>query len=256
MAVEPVTEITSISPIGYREAMVLAATETKRLLSLVDEMDEDDWTRRTDCTEWDVKGLLSHVLGGMKADSATHEYLRQFWLATRASRHSGRPMVDEMNTRQVSEHASMSGSDMTTALHLWGPKALRGRRRTAPPVRAIKVRPGPPFQGKISLGYIIGVLRNRDLWLHRVDLARATGRHHLLTPQHDGRMIADMVAEWARDHNQPFTLQLTGPAGGTFTQGINGTTHTLDAVEFCRILSGRARGDGLLAQTSFNQTDA
>jgi hypothetical protein len=69
-----------------------------------------------------------------------------------------------------------------------------------------------------------------------------------LTAEHDGRIVADAVAEWARRHGQPFLLQLTGTAGGSFTQGAGGEAITVDAVEFCRILSGRASGTGLLTQ--------
>ena len=88
----------------------------------------------------------------------------------------------------------------------------------------------------------------RAPWWHWVDLSRATGRELVLTADHDGRLIADVVAEWARRHGQPFTLHLTGPAGGTFTNGVGGDEITLDAVEFCRTLSGRATGAGLLTQ--------
>jgi hypothetical protein len=42
------------------------------------------------------------------------------------------------------------------------------------------------------------------------------------------------------------TLVLDGRAGGTFVQGAHGEEYRLDAIEFCRILSGRAKGDGLL----------
>ena len=47
---------------------------------------------------------------------------------------------------------------------------------------------------------------------------------------------------------EPFTLVLTGPAGGTYSGGTGGEELTCDAVEFCRILSGRGTGTGLLAQ--------
>jgi len=55
------------------------------------------------------------------------------------------------------------------------------------------------------------------------------------------------VAEWAARHGQPFRLTLSGPAGGGFRQGDGGPSLQLDAVEFCRTLSGRAPSDGLLA---------
>jgi len=91
------------------------------------------------------------------------------------------------------------------------------------------------------------VMFTRDVWMHRVDLCRATGQPMVLTPDHDGRIVADVVADWARRHGQPFTLRLDGPAGGSFAAGGGGPDMRLDAVEFCRILSGRGTGDGLLA---------
>ncbi|HEV7763004.1 MAG TPA: maleylpyruvate isomerase N-terminal domain-containing protein, partial [Acidimicrobiales bacterium] len=58
------TEIdpTSLPPPSHQEAMALATTEADRLLAVVDRLDPDDWTRPTDCTGWDVKALLSHML--------------------------------------------------------------------------------------------------------------------------------------------------------------------------------------------------
>jgi len=38
-----------------------------------------------------------------------------------------------------------------------------------------------------------------------------------------------------------------GPAGSAFVQGAGGPVIERGAVEFCRILSGRADGDGVLA---------
>ena len=55
-----------------------------------------------------------------------------------------------------------------------------------------------------------------------------------------------MVAEWARRHGQPFTLELTGPAGGSFTAGTGGDALGFDAVEFCCLLAGRGEPTGLL----------
>lgn len=68
-----------------------------------------------------------------------------------------------------------------------------------------------------------------------------------LLADHDGRIVADVVEEWAGRHKQPYTLTPTGPAGGTFTSGEVGPRLDLQAVEFCRILSGRERGDRLFA---------
>jgi uncharacterized cupin superfamily protein len=84
--------------------------------------------------------------------------------------------------------------------------------------------------------------------VHRTDLALATGREPVLTPDHDGVIVADVVEEWARLHGAPFALTLTGPAGGIWSAGAADDAITMDAVEFCRILSGRGSGAGLLAR--------
>lgn len=82
-----------------------------------------------------------------------------------------------------------------------------------------------------------------------MDAPHRRGRPPELTASHDGRIVADIVAEWARRHGRPFTLDLTGPAGGTYTSrpGPPGAERiSLDAVEFCRALAGRAPATGLL----------
>jgi hypothetical protein len=84
--------------------------------------------------------------------------------------------------------------------------------------------------------------------MHRLDLARATDREPMLTPGHDGVLVADVVAEWAQRHGRPHRLRLTGPAGGEWASPEGGEEIELDAVEFCRLVSGRGRGAGLLAQ--------
>jgi uncharacterized protein (TIGR03083 family) len=96
-----------------------------------------------------------------------------------------------------------------------------------------------------TVGYLTDVILTRDVWMHRLDIALATGRTMTLTPEHDGVLVANIAEEWAARHGQPCALVLTGPAGGTWTWG-EGPTVQLDAVDFCRTLSGRAVGEGLL----------
>lgn len=60
------------------------------------------------------------------------------------------------------------------------------------------------------LGCLMDRIYTRDAWMHRADLARATGRPLVLSAGHDGRIVADAVEEWAAVHRRPFTLVLTG----------------------------------------------
>jgi hypothetical protein len=94
---------------------------------------------------------------------------------------------------------------------------------------------------RVNLGELLRVLYTRDVWLHRVDIARALDREPPMEAAVDGRLVADVVKEWADRHGQPFDLHLTGTAGGHYRRGVNGQTITLDAVEFCWILSGRGK---------------
>jgi hypothetical protein len=127
---------------------------------------------------------------------------------------------------------------------------VRGRRRIPALVRHhAKLAVDGPVHERWKLGYLIDTIYLRDLWMHRVDLAHAVDRPVALSAEHDGRIVADVVAEWARRHRAPFVVELTGPAGGTFAHDgdrADAEHRSLDAVELCRSLAGRAPADGLL----------
>jgi uncharacterized protein (TIGR03083 family) len=228
--------------------MALAATEYDRFVAAVVGLRPDDWSRPTDNDLWDVKAMLGHVLGAMESNASVREAIRQQTAAAKAAKATGVNPVDATSDLQVKKHAALSAAELVARTRAMAPKALKGRRRTPAPMRAIRITPGPPFEGKWKLGYLIDTIYTRDTWMHRVDLCRATGQEMVVTPDHDGRIVADVVREWATTHGQPVTLVLTGPAGGTYTQGEGGEHHELDAVEFCRITSGRAAGPALLTQ--------
>lgn len=130
-------------------------------------------------------------------------------------------------------------------------RAARGRRRTPSLIRG-RTMAGQPVDEKgeqteaWTVGYLTDVIFTRDTFIHRSDIALATGRDMVLTTEHDGVLVADVAREWASRHGQPCTLALTGAAGGSWEFGGGGERYELDAVQFCRIVSGRAGGEGLL----------
>ena len=121
------------------------------------------------------------------------------------------------------------------------PRGGKGRGRVPGFVRRRRL-PGAEVVNGVaetwSIGYLTDVILTRDPWMHRLDLARATDRDPVLTADHDGVIVADIVAEWARRHGQPYRLQLTGPAGGSWGSGM-GDEIVMDAADFCRVISGR-----------------
>lgn len=224
--------------------MQAAAEEYRRLLVLLGDLGDDAWRAPTDCVGWDVRAIVAHLAGGARWPIALRELVRQARQGRRL-RPDG-DLVDGMNEVQVRERADHTPGQLLEELAAVAPRAVRARARLPRPIRAMPMRFGPPL-GTQPFGYLTDRILTRDAWLHRVDICRAVDRPLLLTADHDGRIVADVVDEWAQLHGQPFELILTGPAGGTWQHGAAGETIELEAITFCRILSGRAAGEGLLA---------
>ncbi|MDP9101087.1 MAG: maleylpyruvate isomerase family mycothiol-dependent enzyme [Actinomycetota bacterium] len=241
-----VVHVEDIPALGHEEAMDLADADYDRMLSLVDGLEGPDWTQPTDCAGWDVKAMLGHLLGMLELQADPEDRMRQLKLATEEAEQSGRLRLDALTALQVREHAQLSIDEVRAELHVAAPRGLAARRAMPAEFRATPYDPQLPGFSGWTFGYLFDVIHTRDPWLHRIDITRATGHELDLSASHDGRIVADVVAEWSRAHAQPFSLELTGPAGGSFIGQGGGPIMTLDAVEFCRTLSGRTRGTGLL----------
>lgn len=240
-------DVKTILAIGHGEAMALQATELDRAVAVLRTLDDDQWRARTVCPDWDVRQMWLHVLGACDAGASMRENFHQMRLARKRRKDLGVSLEAGLSGVQVAEREHLSPGDLVERLELIAPKTVKGRSRTPRPMRAMKIGIDAPVVEKWSLGYLIDIIYLRDAWMHRVDTARATGADLVLTADHDGRIVADVVAEWARRHGQPFTLELTGIAGGAFTADGGGEPIVVDAVEFCSVLAGRGEATGLLA---------
>jgi uncharacterized protein (TIGR03083 family) len=241
-----IVDVATIAPISRAEAPALATTELARFVELLRALSPDDWRRPTDNVGWDVHATVSHVVGMAETQASLRELARQMRTARRETGDGA--FIDALTALQVRERVDATPTQLVDALERVAPRAVKGRRRCPAPMRAIRLRQDPPFgDERWHMGFLMDVIFTRDPWMHRVDIARATGRELVLTPEHDGRLVADVVAEWSRRHGQPFRLTLSGPAGGTYVARTGGPTLELDAVDWCRALSGRGPADGLLA---------
>jgi uncharacterized protein (TIGR03083 family) len=246
MSQSTATDVSDIPPVNHDEAIELAEAEYRRFLDLLQRLGPDDWGRPTDCDRWDVRAVALHVLGAMDANASMRELLHQQRLGGKAGKEIGGTSLDGVNEVQIRERASLSGDELVRRYAATIDRAVRGRRRFPRPLRGVKMTMPAPWTGKRSLGWLNDVVYTRDTWMHRVDLSRATGRDLVLTPEHDGRIVADVVADWAGLHGRPFELVLSGPAGGRYRHGAGGEHHELDAIEFCRSIAGRRERTGLL----------
>jgi uncharacterized protein (TIGR03083 family) len=243
------TPISALARIDHAEAMDLTVVEHDRFYTVLDQLEDDDWGRSTDCPGWDVRAVAVHVLAAAEAQASPKEFLRQ----VREGRKLGYPRWrDRANAAQLQARRNVKTSDLTDLWASASYRALHARQRMPALLRALPLLPLGEIDGvKLGwkpVGYLYGIGFTRCTWMHRVDLSRATGRELQASPEHDGRIIADLVAEWATTHREPFTLRLSGPAGGKFVRDANdpGEVVELDAVEFARVLSGRAEGPGVL----------
>ncbi|MEZ5171482.1 MAG: maleylpyruvate isomerase family mycothiol-dependent enzyme [Acidimicrobiia bacterium] len=246
-------DVADSAPLSHPDAMALLEAELGRTLELLRSLDNDDWTARTVCPDWDVHHMYLHVLGACEASASIRENLHQMRRARRhRSRHGG-PLEAALSNVQVRERSEASPAELVERLAAVAPKTLRKRTTMPAALRRLKISVDGPVAEKWTLGYLVDTIYLRDLWMHRVDAAAATQRELSLTSDHDGIIVRDVVAEWARRHGRPFTLTLAGPAGGTYASpGSTGDAGApealeLDAVAFCRALAGRSDAPGLLA---------
>ncbi len=232
------TDATTIPPIDRNEMVGLATTEYRRLLELLRTLDQDHWNRRTVCPDWDVRQMVAHLLGAAEANASIRENMRQVRFGGRLAKERGVPDIDGINEIQVKARDHLTPDELMRRLEMIAPKAVKGRRRTPGLLRRMKVP--SPLDEPLTLGDLVDVIYTRDQWLHRIDIAAAAERQPLLTEDHDRRIVADVVREWAELHGEPFRLELGGPAGGTYEAGEDGPSIEMDAIEFCLVLSGRS----------------
>jgi len=238
-------DVEAIPTLEHREAMALAETEFARSVELLQQLSPDDWDRATVCSEWNVQAMVAHVVGMAEAQASYRQFAHDFRVARKRS---GGAMIDAMNACQVRDRADLTARQLIDRLTGIAAKAVRTRRRSPALMRrVVRIRQDPPFSAeRWQYGFLVDTIFTRDTWMHRLDISRATRRDMEVTAAHDGRIVANVVADWATRHGQPFTLVLRGPAGGRWHAGDGGVLLELDALDFCWTLAGRAPGHGLL----------
>jgi uncharacterized protein (TIGR03083 family) len=248
--------VSAIAPITRRaDAGEVALAAYEQLFELLEDLSPSDWGAPTECPGWQVDDMVRHLVGAARANKSLRENARQQLWGVRHRREFGGNPLDATNARQIADHSSLTPHDLVIALRDTAPAAVEGRMRLPALLRAITVplaTGGSTASGMprgVNLGHLADVIYTRDVWMHTIDIARAANRPLNVNHPMNRRVVADVVAEWAGRHGQPIDLILTGPAGGHYraTNLDPGTTIELDAIEFCRIVSGRQAGNGLLA---------
>lgn len=218
----------------------LAHTAYERLAEEFAGLKTEDWTRPTPCEGWTIRDLGGHVLGAMRAAASLRELASQQREIARRAKDTGMNQTDAMTAVQIDRTEDVPTDELVDEMSRLVAPAIRGRGRIPGVLRRrigfeVEV---PGVSERWTLDYLNGCILTRDAWLHRFDLTDAIGATPTVDDV-DHAIVADVAVEWASRHGEPVDLTLTGPAGGTLTVGSGGPSLELDAIAFCKVLSGR-----------------
>jgi uncharacterized protein (TIGR03083 family) len=233
------TEAVRLPQADRDQAAATGTAEGQAAVALLARLNDDDWERPTDCAEWDVRALVSHLVAQCEDNISITTMLRRD--LTRRRRYRGKTGIDGHMAVQVDDHRTETGPVLANRFAQLWPRAVQARRRRPEPLRRAKVSSGAPGTPRMSAGYLLDVIYNRDLWMHRLDLARATG-HPFIIGDHDRLIVEQAMRDLALGWQAaPVTIELTGPAGGTWLIGCGDPVAFIraDATAYMRALSGR-----------------
>ena len=243
-------DVSSIRRIDHDEAMQITAVENRKFGTLMESLTPTQWSTPTECTLWDVRAMAAHLVGSAVSQASPREFLRQKRGGKPICKELGSPFWwDGMNELQVRERSSSTTEQLIAEWNTASAKALKSRTKMPRPIAGLKVLNLPEPVGRQPLSYLFDIGFTRDVWAHRIDIAHALAIEPDHDADHDGRILADIVAEWAATHGEPFTLVLDGAAGGTFVHGVGGEAVQLSVVDFVRTLAERTTGSGVLRHT-------
>jgi uncharacterized protein (TIGR03083 family) len=216
-----------IAPVTRHEAAQLAADEIDRLLDLLEQLDGDNWTQSTDCTEWTVHDMTAHLAGAC-AGWASWKHFRRQIIFNPHIRKADVP-VDAINRRQIEDRAGQTPQQFIDELREVGPKAVRNRKKLPGILRKIRID-AKPMPGKMSMAYLVDVIYPRDQWMHRLDICRATGKHLVITPDHDGRLLDLVMLDIAKTlaGEIAITVNVTGALAAAYRFGSGEPQAELD----------------------------
>ncbi|MCB9456992.1 MAG: maleylpyruvate isomerase family mycothiol-dependent enzyme [Anaerolineaceae bacterium] len=208
----------TITPVSIPEAAQIAAFEVQQVLNLLGQLDGDDWTQPTDCTEWNVRDMTAHLAGACAMWASWGQFFRQSLLNPHILKTA--VTVDALNRRQLEDRAGTAPRDLITELSEVGPKAVRTRRNLPGLIRKIRI-PAQPMPGTMSLAYLVDVIYPRDQWMHRMDICRATGKTLVITPGHDERLLDLVMLDIATKLGGKFALivNITGALATSYRLG-------------------------------------
>lgn len=226
-------------------AAAAARAEYRALLDMLTGLRPHNWAQPTECAPWAVRELAAHIAGAAEESVRLRVQLRHL----RTARRRGGVFIDALNAQQIADRADRTPGEILAELAELGRRAPGTRARTPWFIRNRALPAGAGGLPGDTMGYLLDVIYTRDIWMHRIDIARATGCELPTSPaEHTiiGLVMADLQRAWT---GPACRLRLRGRTDGSWDLGADPalprTEFTLDAIAICRLLSGRSDETGL-----------
>jgi uncharacterized protein (TIGR03083 family) len=131
-----VIKASEIPRIKHDEAMAITAVENNRLWELLTDIKPDEWTLPTDCTRWDVRAIVVHLIAQAEAQGSPVEFVRQAMTGRKLMKEiGGLYPVDGMNEAGLRARTDLTTEQLRDRWSRVAAEALRFRRRMPAPVR-------------------------------------------------------------------------------------------------------------------------
>ena len=231
------TRASTLPPPDRREAARLATAQHNAMLALLRELADRDWDRPTDCARWTVRDIVAHLVGALVESARLRTAIRHAVISRR--RHPDLSPLDALNEVQVDDRRGWPADRLIADFERFAPLAVAARCRMPGVVR----RRGLPVSmapAGTTVGHLLDVIYPRDVWMHRVDVARAASRPFPVD-ETDAAVVSQVIRDLDVAWRGPAVhLELAGVGAWRLGTGEPTATVRADAVEFCRMLSGRA----------------
>ena len=181
-----------LAPTARTDALRLLRAETAAWNALLATFTPDDWSAPTVCDRWSVRDIVGHLDG--HAEEILRPWLFPFRDRTGARRHPELARLDAHMEAQVDVHRRRSVDDLRRRFARDWDRAVRRLARLPEFVRARGIATGIEAMPHLTLGTLADVIYLRDLWMHRDDICRATGRAAAPQP-HDAEVVAQVLRD-------------------------------------------------------------
>lgn len=222
---------------NHAEWQTLGREIDSAFLTTLESLSAEEWNAPTECPPWTVKDMIAHVIGWEEATISPVSFTRQSVGGWKTRSSYGGVWLDATNQFQVDSMAAMSSAQVVARFKelMDSYHKVRGRFGLMTGIFPMK----EPFSGTwVPVRFLFDTIFVRDHFMHHIDICTALGRE-MPVGDAERRVAHDAFREWSEKANASVTLELSGPAGGTFVRGAGETIIAGDAIDLCRVLAGR-----------------